>query len=75
MNKIRRQQLAKCLSDLETVKDMLESIRYDEEDYFNNMPENLQCSQRGMDSEDAIDKMNDAVSAIEEAVGYVIDII
>ena len=75
MNKVRRQELSKCLSDLETIKDVLENIRYDEEEYFNNMPENLQSSQRGIDSEDAIDKMNDAVSAIEEAVGYVIEII
>lgn len=75
MNKIRRQQLRKWLEEMEAIKNELESICSDEEDYFENMPENLQGSDRGMTAEEAIDKMNDAVAAIEEAVECVEEII
>ena len=75
MNKIRRQQLRKWLEDIEAIKSELESICSDEEDYFNNMPENLQNSIRGTDSEEAIDHMNDAVSSIEEAISIIEDMV
>ena len=75
MNKTRRQQLRKWLVDLEEIKSELESIVDDEQDYFDNMPENLQGSQRGMDAEEAIDHMSEAVSSIEEAIGIIEDIV
>lgn len=75
MNKVRRQQLRKWLEDLEVIKSELESICSDEEDYLNGMPENLQCGQRGMDAEEAIDQMSEAVSAIDEAINTVSGII
>ena len=71
MNKARRQQLSKWLEDLEEIKGELETICSDEEDYFDNMPENLQGSQRGMDAEEAIDQMNEAVSSIEDAISAI----
>ena len=75
MNKTRRQQLRKWLEDMEEIKSELEAICSDEQDYFDNMPENLQGSQRGSDSEDAIDQMNDAVSSIEDAISIIEEII
>ena len=75
MNKTRRQQLSKWLQDLEAIKSELENICSDEQDYFDNMPENLQGGQRGMDAEEAIDQMNEAVSAIEEAISIVEEIV
>ena len=75
MNKVRRQQLRKWLQDLEEIKNELETICSDEQDYFDNMPENLQGSQRGMDSEEAIDQMNEAVSSIEDAISIIEEIV
>lgn len=75
MNKARRQQLNKWLQDLEEIKSELEDICSDEEYYYDNLPENLQGSQRGMDAEEAIDQMNDAVSSIDDAINAVISII
>lgn len=74
MNKARRQQLSKWLADIEEIKSELENICSDEQDYFDNMPENLQGSQRGMDAEEAIDQMNEAVSSIEEAISIIEEI-
>lgn len=75
MNKARRQQLSKWLADIEEIKSELETICSDEEDYFDNMPENLQGSQRGMDAEEAIDQMNEAISAIEETISIIEEIV
>ena len=75
MNKTRRQQLAKLLQGQEEINSELESVCTDEEDYFDNMPENLQGGQRGMDAEDAIDKMNEAISSIEDAIDAIEEIV
>lgn len=75
MNKIRRQQLRKWLEDMENIKGELETICSDEQDYFDNMPENLQGSQRGCDSEEAIEQMEEAVSSIEDAISIIEEIV
>lgn len=75
MNKTRRQQLRKWLEDMENIKSELETICSDEQDYFDNMPENLQGSQRGMDAEEAIEQMEEAVSYIEDAISIIEEIV
>ena len=89
MNKMRRKEIMEWnrkveawVSQGEELKSELESICSDEQEYFDNMPENLQGSQRGMDAEEAIDCMNEAmermdgaIEAAEEAASCVEDII
>jgi hypothetical protein len=75
MNKNRRQQLREWIQKIESLKGCLESILSDEEMYFDMMPENLQGSMNGMNSEEAIDQMNNAVACIEEAVEAIEEII
>ena len=77
MNKARRKRIASVIHTLEniidydlieSVKDELEDILYEEEDAYDNMPENLQYSMRGEESSDAIDSLQEAVDALEEAI-------
>lgn len=75
MNKNRRKELMELARRAETwaaqgeeLKDALENICSDEQDYFDNMPENLQGSQRGMDAEEAIDAMNEAIECMNNAI-------
>ena len=80
MNKYRRGQLRTLSAKLARIEstgdkaaldeciNILEDIKWDEEDYFDNMPENLQGSLRGCESEDAIDNMDQALDALNEAV-------
>ena len=75
MNKARRQQLSKWLVDIEEIKSELETICSDEEYCFDNMPENLQGSQRGCDSEEYIEQMNEAISSIEDAISIIEEIV
>lgn len=74
MNKQRRKELDKILERIEEIKADLESIMCDEEEYRDNMPENLQGSERYELAEaacdamqTALDSLDDAVSSIEEA--------
>lgn len=75
MNKERRKQLRKLIEKMETLKSELETIESDEQEYFDMMPENLQGSMNGMNSEEAIDKMADAIACVEEAIEAIEEII
>lgn len=67
MNKQRREKIRQLKTqidliqtDLKKVSSELSSILNEEQDAFDNMPEGLQSSYRGMCSEDAIDSMEEA---------------
>lgn len=75
MNNKRRQQLRKIIEGMETLRDELESIEMDEQDYFDNMPENLQGSLNGMNSEEALEKISDALVCVEETIEAIEEIL
>ena len=77
MNKARRKRIASIIHTLENIidydliestKDELEDILWEEQDAYDNMPENLQYSMRGEESSDAIDSLQEAIDALEEAI-------
>lgn len=68
MNKARRGQIETVKSELEALSERIESIRDDEQDYFDNIPENLQDSERANMSEAAIDALDSAIDSISEAI-------
>ena len=75
MNKVRRAALMAWVkkagnwaSQGEELRNELENICSDEQECFDNMPENLQGSIRGMDAEEAIDKMNEAIEYLNNAI-------
>lgn len=75
MNKDRRRQLRQLIEKMGTLKNELEIIESDEQEYFDSMPENLQGSMNGMNSEEALDKMADAIICVEEAIEAIEEII
>lgn len=75
MNKARRKELAEVIQKLNQVRDKsdlyneistLEDIKSDEESYYDNIPENLQYSQRAEASEEAIDNLDEALDLLNE---------
>ena len=68
MNNQRRKEIRNVTKDLENIMEKINGILSDEQDYYDNMPENLQGSMRGMDSDDAISNLNDAVESIDNAI-------
>lgn len=67
MNKQRRETISKAIGLLEEAKSFLETARDEEQEYFDNMPESLQGSERGEQAEAAISCLEDAISEIESA--------
>ena len=74
MNKQRRQRIREVRKEIETCKENLQKILDEEQDYFDNIPENLQSSMRGSDSEDAIDTMESCIEDLENIINELTDI-
>ena len=68
MNKARRAKINNVKTELEGLSERIESIRDDEQDYYDNIPENLQDSERASASEAAIDALESAIDSIAEAL-------
>jgi len=75
MNKIRRQELKMVIRELRAIKHKddldtciasLETLKDEEQDYFDNIPENLQYSQRSEAAEEAIERLEEALDVLNE---------
>ena len=68
MNKERRNKIKEISIELKNINEKLNEL-LDEENYsFDNMPENLQGSLRGIESEDSIDIMEESIGKIKEII-------
>ena len=74
MNKSRRQRIRDVRREIESCKESLQKILDEEQDCFDNMPENLQGSMRGSDSEDAIDIMESCIEDLENIIKELMEI-
>lgn len=74
MNKQRRQKIKEIRKEIEDCKENLQKILDEEQYYFDNMPENLQGSVRGSDSEDAIDTMESCIEDLENTINELMNI-
>lgn len=75
MNNQRRTEIKRLKNSLLEDKKTLEKIINEESISFDSMPENLQGSDRGMESEDAIDAMEEALESLETVIEKVGEII
>ena len=76
MNKQRRKYLAEAVDKLNEAMSIVEDVRNDEQDAFDNMPESLQCSERGEQMEEYIDNLAEAydnISDVADALQEIID--
>lgn len=71
MNKARRKALDEVISKIEEAKELLENLQEEEEEYRDNMPENLQGSERYEAADAAVDNMSSAVDALDEAISSI----
>ena len=71
MNKERRDRFSDVIASLEEAKDLLEDVKNDEQDAFDNMPVGLQCSERGSKMEDYIELMEDAGDQIDNVCEFI----
>ena len=71
MNKQRRNVLAEIRTKLEELYDILEEVKNEEECCKDNMPENLQNTERYERMEEAVDNLESALSSLEEVIEYI----
>ena len=82
MNDVRRRRINELKTEIDFANNYikeaskkLSSILNEEQDAFDNMPEGLQSSYRGMCSEDAIDNMEEASEKLDEVIELLGDIV
>lgn len=77
MNRSRRKELRMLIREINGAKsdeelskciEVLDSILWDEQNYYDNIPENLQFSDRATVSEEAIDNIEEALENLNEAL-------
>lgn len=75
MNKDRRkaltalaERIAHLTAQLDEAKGELETIRDEEQEYFDNMPESFQSGDKGETATNAVDMMETALSALGEFI-------
>lgn len=71
MNKQRRKTINEIYEKIAALRDLLEEVKGEEEEYRDNMPENLQNSERYYVAEEACDNLDSAISSLEEALDYI----
>lgn len=67
MNRQKREKLRIAMNNITIAVDIIERTKDDESDCLDNMPENLQSSERYAAMENAIDHLEDALSSLEDA--------
>lgn len=72
MNNDRRKQIQNVQTGIDELRALLESIRDEEQEAFDNMPENMQQSERGEKAEAAIEALESAVQSCEEVESYLV---
>lgn len=71
MNQSRRKALQHIKEQLEALRDELENIQNDEAEYRDNIPENLQGSERYAAAEEACDNLDYAVDDLASVIDYI----
>lgn len=71
MNKARRKELSRAVELLEEAQSIIESCRDEEQEYMDNMPENLQESEKYYVAEEAVNNMDEAYDKIDEVINSV----
>ena len=66
MNKERRKRLAEAFEKIGEVREILEGVKDEEQEAYDNPPENFQNGERG-------EEMQNYIEMIDEACGYLED--
>lgn len=68
MNKQRRKEISDILSALQDLHARLETVKDEEQEYYDNMPESFQNGEKGQAAEQTISNLEDAHSELESCI-------
>ena len=71
MNRPRRAKLREIMDQIDELKTALEWLQEEEEEYRDNIPENMQGSERHEKADEACSNLYEAVSSMEEAISSI----
>lgn len=71
MNKQRRKKLEKAFEMIGEVKDILEEVKGEEEEAYENLPESFQNGERGEEMQGYIEMIDEAYGCLEDAESVV----
>ena len=70
MNTLRRKEIQKIITTLETIQTGIENLQEEEQDALDNLPEGIQESDRGDKMQTAISNLEDTAASITEAIEF-----
>lgn len=68
MNQARKKKLTKIIEQLDELRNQIEYEAEAEQEYFDNMPENLQGSERGQRAEEGATELADMATELEDII-------
>ncbi len=68
MNKENRKELERAINLIEEAKLIVEQIKDEEQEKFDNLSEGLQASEKGQKFEETVETLDTAFSQLEEAI-------
>ena len=68
MNKDRRAQITEITDQLDALKSDIESIRDEEQEYYDNMPDSIQQGAKGDAADEAVTALDEAMDSIDSAM-------
>lgn len=69
MNNERRKTISTLISEVEEIIAKVETLRDDEQDVYDNMPESFQAGERGEKAQAAADALGEAANELESVKG------
>lgn len=70
MNNVRRMEINKWNDELVEIRDAIEALKDEEQEYYDNMPEAFQNGEKGDSAQTAIIALDNACACLEEVSDY-----
>lgn len=71
MNNTTRKELEKAIALIDDAKEIVERIKDEEQEKYDNLSDGLQQSEKGQRFEEIVSTLDDVFSQLEEAVGNI----
>ena len=70
MNNDRRARIQALINKLEDIKEDIDFIKDEEQEYYDNMPESIQAGERGDKAQEAIDNLESTLDYLNDVTGF-----
>ena len=70
MNNNRRARIQALIDKLEGIKEDIDFIKDEEQEYYDNMPESIQAGERGDKAQEAIDNLESTLDYLNDVTGF-----